>query len=134
MEQGPYKDYELRPTSDDAEKMSDVLGKFVEPYVEHTDSEESYRKLITLAILAWNVSLLPEKDGQFIIDGVFEEGLPKREAELKTGLREIVDQLVARKRAYFSKYRRQIIDFDVVDLGDQYYLSVASTPPDDEDA
>ncbi len=131
IEQGPYKDYKLVPTSDDTEKMSDVLGKFVEPYVEYTDLEDSYRKLITLAILAWNASLLPEKDGQFLIDGVFEKGLPKRETEIKTGLREIVDQLVARKQAYFSRYRRQIIDFDVVDLGDQYYLSVASTPDDE---
>ena len=131
IEQGPYKDYELLPASDDADKMSFILGKFVEPYVEFTDSEESYRKLITLAVLAWNASLLPEKDGQFIIDGVFEKGLPKRETELRAGLMEIVDQLFARKKAYFSKYRRQIIDFDVVDLGDQYYISVASTVEDD---
>jgi hypothetical protein len=131
IEQGPYKDYELVPTLDDTEKMSDVLGKFVEPFVEYTDSEESYRKLITLAVLAWNASLLPKKDRQFMINGVFEQGLPESETELKAGLREIVDQLVERKQAYFSKYRRQIIDFDVVDLGDQYYLSVASTINDE---
>ena len=131
IEQGPYKDYQFLPASDDAEKMSVILRKFVEPYIEYTDSEESYRKLITLAVMAWNVSLLPEKDGQFLIDGVFEKGLPNRDTELIAGLREIVDSLVARKKAYFSKYRRQIIDFDVQDLGDHYYISVASTIEDD---
>ena len=70
-------------------------------------------------------------DGQFLIDGVFEKGLPNRDTELIAGLREIVDSLVARKKAYFSKYRRQIIDFDVQDLGDHYYISVASTIEDD---
>lgn len=131
LAQGPFKDYQLSPNSDDAEKMSEILGKFIEPYIEYTDSEESYRKLIVLAVLAWNASLLPEKDGQAMIDAVFEQGLPKRETELRAGLREIVDQLVARKKAYFSKYRRQIVEFDVVDLGDQYYLSVASTVEDE---
>lgn len=125
--QGPFKDYEILPTSEGAEKMSVILKKFVGPYVEFTDSEESYRKLITLAVMAWNASLLPEKDGQFLIDSVFEKGLPKGETELIAGLREIVDSLVARKKAYFSKYRRSIIEFDVIDLGDQYYISVAST-------
>ena len=130
MEQGPYKDYELVPASDDTVKMSIVLGEFIEPYVEYTDSEESYRKLITLAILAWNASLLSEKEQWAMIDRVFDKGFPKNETELKSGLRDIVYQLVARKKAYFSKYRRQIIDFEVVDLGDQYHLSVASTPDD----
>jgi hypothetical protein len=129
--QGPYKDYKLLPASEDAEKMSVILRKFVEPYIEFTNSEESYRKLITLAVLAWNASLLPEKDAQVMIDDVFKKGLPKSETELIAGLREIVDSLVARKKAYFSKYRRQIIDFDVEDLGNQYYISVASIVEDD---
>jgi len=129
--QGPYKDYEILPTSEDAEKMSVILKKFVEPYLEYVDSEESYQKLITLAVMAWNASLLPEEDGQRMIDDIFGKGLPKGETELIAGLREIVDSLVARKKAYFSKYRRQIIDFDVEDLGNQYYISVASIVEDD---
>jgi hypothetical protein len=125
--QGPYKDYEILPPSEDVEKMSVILKKFVEPYIEFTDSEESYRKLITLAVMAWNASLLPEEDGKRMIDDIFGKGLPKGETELIAGLREIVDALVERKKAYFSKVRRQIIEFDVIDLGDQYYISVAST-------
>jgi hypothetical protein len=125
--QGPYKDYEILLTSEDAEKMSVILRKFVEPYLEYVDSEESYQKLITLAVMAWNASLLPEEDGKRMVDDIFGKGLPKGETELIAGLREIVDALVARKKAYFSKYRRSIIEFDVVDLGDQYYISVAST-------
>jgi hypothetical protein len=108
--------------------MSAVLGDFIEPYVEHTDSEESYRKLVTLAIMAWNASLLPETEPQEMIKKVFDEGIPTGTKELKKELSDIVNQLIVRKKAYFSQYKRYIIDFEVVDLGDQYHLSVASTP------
>ena len=131
IKKGPYKNYELIPASDDTVIMSTVLGEFIEPYVEHTDSEESYRKLLTLAVLAWNASFLPEKERRDMIDRVFNEGLPTGTTELKTGLRDIVYHLIARKKAYFSKYKRIIIDFEVFDLGDQYHLSVASTPDDE---
>lgn len=127
VKQGPFREYEI-VRSDEKVKMSVVLGDFIEPYVKHTDSEESYRKLITLAIMAWNASFLPETEQQEMIKKVFDEGIPTSTKELKKGLSDIVNQLIARKKAYFSQYKRHIIDFEVVDLGDQYHLSVASTP------
>ena len=130
IKQGPFQDYELIPASDEKVKMSIVLVEFIEPYVEHTDSEESYRKLLTLAVLAWNASFLPEIEHQDMINRVFDEGLPTETKELRTGLKDIVYQLIARKQAYFSKYKRNIIEFEVVDLGDQYHILVASTPDD----
>jgi hypothetical protein len=130
IDQGPYKDFELRPISGDSEKMSTVLGRFIDPFIDHTDSEESYRKLVSLAVMAWNAALLTNDEGRNFIDQVIEKGLSGEETALKTDLRSIIDQLVERKRKYFSHYRRQIVEFEVVDLGDQYHLMVASTPYD----
>lgn len=127
IEAGPFKDMELRPGPAEAEKMSFVLGRFVEPYIEHADTEEAYRKLLTLAVIAWNASLSSEEEGQILIDQLIEEGLPKGETELKADARAIIDQMVARKRDFFPEYRREIIEFEVVDLGDRYHLAVAST-------
>lgn len=128
IQQGPFQNYELIPASDDQVKMSVILRQFVEPYISQTDSEESYRKLLTLAVLAWNASLLPTSDGREMVDNVFSSGDGDMETDLVPELKEFVHQLIERKQAYFRKYSRSIIDFEVVDLGDQYHVSVASTP------
>jgi len=106
--------------------MSEVLTDFIEPYLEFTDTEEAYRKLLTLAIVAWNTSLLPEEKQQDMIDETLE-AMPETAEEVKTGLREIVNLLMARKKVYFSEYRRMILGYELTDTGKGYYLSVAST-------
>ena len=50
-----------------AEKMSEVILHFAEPFLEECKDEETEKKVIGLAILIWNVSLLPkEKQGQAV--------------------------------------------------------------------
>lgn len=45
-------------------KMSEVLLEFVEPYKQFAQTEEAYRKMLTLAVVAWNASFLPEVERQ----------------------------------------------------------------------
>jgi hypothetical protein len=111
--------------------MSAVLTDFVEPYVDCAETEEGFRKLLTLAVIAWNASFLPEDKQQDMIESVLDAGIPEGEDELKAGLKEIVSMLIARKKAHFSEYTRDIIDFEVTDLGENYHVSVASTPEED---
>jgi len=42
--------------------MSEVLRQFVDPCWHIPDDEESMRKLITTALVAWNAALLPEAE------------------------------------------------------------------------
>ncbi|MFQ6015316.1 MAG: hypothetical protein ACE5NP_07725 [Anaerolineae bacterium] len=107
--------------------MSEVLGDFVEPYMDLADTEEAYHKLLTLAVMAWNASFLPEEEQEEMIDRVLAAGIPAGDDELRAGLKGIVNMLIARKKAYFSEYTRNIIDFEVTDTGQGYHLTVAST-------
>ncbi|MDH7486646.1 MAG: hypothetical protein QHJ81_10280 [Anaerolineae bacterium] len=104
--------------------MSKVLWRFIEPYREFADTEEALRKLLTLAILAWDAALLPKEERPHMIDKVFQT-LPPDE-ELRIGLRGIVDELIERKERYFSQYKRSIIDFELQDRGRDYNLIVVS--------
>jgi hypothetical protein len=108
------------------EKMSDVLEDFIEPYLDSIEGDDAYRKLLTLAALAWNAALLPEGRQEAMIDDVLSKGLPPGSDELAAGLRSIVEGMVERKKAHFSSNRRAIISFELTDLGDQYHLTVAS--------
>ena len=107
--------------------MSEVLTDFVEPYLEFADTDEAYRKLLTLAVTAWNASLLPEEEQRDMVDRIFGEALPAATEELKTDLKEIMSILIARKKKFFSEYTRTIIDFELTDRGRDYHLTVAST-------
>jgi hypothetical protein len=107
--------------------MSEVLTDFVEPYLEFADTDEAQRKLLTLAIMAWNASFLPEEEQQDMINRVLDAGIPTGTEELKAGLKDIVNMLIDRKKVYFSEYTRRIIDYELTDRGRNYHLAVAST-------
>ena len=48
--------------------MSEVIMDFIEPYMESADTYEAQDRLISIAVLAWNASLLPEDRAQKVID------------------------------------------------------------------
>lgn len=108
----------------DGLKMSEVLEAFVAPYRESIDTtRESFTKLLSLAIGAWNVTLLPEKERE----SEFHQLLGALPEEVREDGREIIEQMMERKRRLFSGYRRSILDFEVADTGTGWHLSVIST-------
>lgn len=127
LEHGPFRPDKLIIEPKGQVKMSKVLADFVEPYKKFADTEEAYRKLLTLAIIVWNASFLSEKDQQDKIQSVLDKGMPTGIEELKASLKEIVYALLVRKKMYFSKYTRRIIDFELTDTGKEYRITVAST-------
>lgn len=126
LRQSPFGEREILTTTSGEVKMSEVLIDFIQPYLKFADTKESYRKLVILGIMAWNASLLPKEEGQDMVDSILSSGIPTDDFELKTGLEEIVNALLVRKKAYFSEYRRVIINYDLTDTGEDYHLSVAS--------
>jgi hypothetical protein len=127
LEQGPLHGHKFVIEPSGEEKMSEVLTDFIEPYLEFADTDEAHRKLLTLAVMAWNASFLPEKEQQDMINRVLDAGIPTGTEELKAGLKEIVNMLIVRKKVYFSEYTRKIVDYELTDRGRDYHLAVAST-------
>jgi hypothetical protein len=127
LEQGSLGDLKFVVEPKGQVKMSDVLERFAEPYLEFVDTTEQHRKLFTLAALAWNASFLPPGEQAKMIDEVLGAGFPADAGELKAGLKEIVGALIARKQALFSGYTRKIINFELTDAGNSFHLTVAST-------
>jgi len=103
--------------------MSDVLEEFVEPYRQFAETEDAYRKLLMLAIVAWNVTLFAEKDRLSSLDELLAT-LPE---EAREDGREIIRELMARKQRFFSQHRRMIIDFELTGTAEDWHLSVMST-------
>jgi hypothetical protein len=62
LRQGPFAAEKIVIEPPGQVKMSEVLEAFVEPYIGFADTQEDHRKLLTLAITAWNAALLPEEE------------------------------------------------------------------------
>lgn len=117
----PHQEVIVGPTGDGI-KMSDVLEEFVKPYEQFAETKEAYRKLLTAAIVAWNVMLFPEKDRWSRLDELLGT-LPEN---IREDGKQIIQELMVRKERFFSQHKRMIVDFEVADIGSKKHLSVMS--------
>jgi len=107
--------------------MSDVPVDFMSPYTDLVKTETQYRLLVTLAVLAWNASSLPDPQQQTMIDKVVAAGGSDFTAKTLEQIRSLVQALIARKYTQFAQNTRKIIAFDRRGKWPDYILSVAST-------
>ncbi len=109
------------------EKMSEVLENFVEPYMEHADTLDAYRKLIGIAIIAWNAALLQGAEREKMLEDAYRRLIPAADKQARADFQSIVVALILRKERYFADNRRAILNYRVAKVPTGFYLSVAST-------
>lgn len=107
-------------------KMSEVLESFVAPYVEFTDNRSQRQKLLEIAVVAWNLALLEEKERRSMLEDTIAQFIPINNATAQQDFLEILDEMVARKLEFFAEFKRVIVNFELKDTGREYQLSVAS--------
>ena len=111
------------------EKMSEVLDDFVQPYYNliGDDTLESRRKMLTLAVAAWNVTLLPEDQQEEQIDSLIEKGMPGLSRDDKKAARSLIQSMIDWKQSQFADNKRFIMSFELTETQEGYHLAVAST-------
>jgi hypothetical protein len=127
LEQEPLGDVKFVVEPQGQVKMSDVLERFAEPYLDFAETAEDYRKLFTVAALAWNAAFLPPSEQEKMVDDILGARVPADSGELKKGLTEIVGALIARKQALFADNTRKIVNLELTETASGFHLSVAST-------
>ena len=110
--------------------MSDVLEAFVEPYMNSIEGNEAFRRLLTIATVAWNAALLPEDQRTALIDTALKAGMPGATEVVLAETRSLIASMVERKKTHFASNRRAIVSFELEPRGRDYHLSVASTLDD----
>ncbi len=112
--------------SRDGVRMSEVLEQFIAPYRDWADTEEALHRLLVTAIAAWNIAIFPDQEQNVQLEK-FIGLLPE---EVRENGREIVKEMIERKKKHFARYRRMILDYELVDEGAEYRLHVVSTLDD----
>ncbi|MEL7355701.1 MAG: hypothetical protein AAFV85_14640 [Cyanobacteria bacterium J06634_6] len=128
LEKSVTSKFDAVVTGPQDEKMSDILEAFVEPYEDPDMSLEDRRTLLRLAAIAWNFALIPDPDKRKALkENFFENGIDVTIPAIPAEIEELIEALIARKETYFANNQRYIVNFELEDLGDECYLSVAST-------
>ena len=111
------------------EKMSEVLERFIEPYMTGSaapETELDLRKLLTVAVLAWDIANLSPDQQKAQIDQIIREGVSHKSDADQRLFRTLVEDMIDRKNTHFSTINRTIISFDVRFTGHGYDLTVVS--------
>jgi hypothetical protein len=115
------KRFTLTPNS--KRKMSEILTDFIAPYASKATTEERYRKLVSVAVVAWNASLFPPEERRLMLDSVIDKTMPSGAEDMKM----VIQGLIQRKERYFSDIQRVILSYDLTMTKEGSQLSVAST-------
>ena len=103
----------------------------IEPYQDDVQNDEDWIKLLDLATLAWNLSFFSKREAQQEIEHILQSNQlvsADTEREIKEDLKNIIGQLITRKKRHFSSYKRLIIDFELKNQGNGFHLFVVSLP------
>jgi hypothetical protein len=119
-------DAELRIEPRGAQRMSEVLEAFVDPYLGLASTDNGQRVLLEIASLAWNAAILPEDERQAMLNEVVEKGLPGFQGQAHEELLDLIANMIARKLALFDENKRFILSVELTSA-EGGYLSVIST-------
>lgn len=131
-EKGLLKGRKLLYQPEGYDKMSAVVWDFIEPYREYAPTYEALGKLIVLAILAWNASMLPDDKAKAMVEKVVDsQPLSQSDHDMMI---DVVEDLIERRKKHFAHYTADILDYKLTETEDEFRLSVVSFVRSDEDA
>ena len=113
-------------------KVSAMVIEVMRPYHDMMDTLTAFHNLVILGTIAWNASLLSGPDRtRFLEETISTLPIPKKVRDKE--IRQMIDTMIRRKETLFPQQRYWIVDFEVYETEDEYRLSVASLPVEDQD-
>ena len=105
--------------------MSDAISQLIEPYKDDAPDYNSFSKLVSLACVAWNTSILPQEKQDEAINKIMTVFQGK--IDLGHEVLGLLTELMDGKRKLFPNVSRMIIEYKVTDQGNNFHIAVAST-------
>jgi hypothetical protein len=108
-------------------KMSEILLEFAEPFLNQVYSFEHQEKVIMLAALAWNLSLLGPLSRMLELRKIKKTLKPSDDPEFDQDFQFILQKLISRKKENYDDIKRLITDWQFVQTRQGSHLNVVST-------
>jgi hypothetical protein len=107
-------------------KLSTRILKLAEPLTADADAD-SFKGMIALAVLCWNLALLPENEQERGLHSLVKKVSSNEPAWVAHDVETWARMLLDRKRTLFGDDRRMVGDFQVSAEGNSRHLFVIST-------
>lgn len=109
----------------DAEnKLSETIIDFTEPLLNMCRSYKDKEKILSLAILVWNMCIIPKKEAEALRKSLCKNICGNDQQAIKD-MDEIVNYLIARKNYLFKDDKRFIVSYNITKRKGGLYLDVA---------
>ena len=131
--QSIHPDMKFDSTAKKPEKMSEILISFAEPLLENAHTYADYENAISIAIVAWNLSLLPSEALDDTVNALENVLSASGNAEINSeNMFQVVDHLKKRKQQLFPDIYRMIVDYELIDTDQGFHLNVISNAADEK--
>jgi hypothetical protein len=109
-------------------KMSDVFVEYAEPLLDPSVPYSEQDRVIKMAVMCWNLSLLPKDEREALLRDGF---VKSKEPSLSDGVNIIVsmvEEMIERKERLFANDKRMIIEWNIEPGADEELLTIAYMP------
>jgi hypothetical protein len=106
-------------------RVSEILMEFAEPWLDHVETDDQRRVVISIAVLAWNLARLPDSERRDA------KNLEMAEKVGEAGM-SILNEMIARKLILYPEEKRIILDFEITADGGRMRVDVATSPSPEE--
>lgn len=115
-------------------KMSAVILEIVDPYLKlYEGNEIRIRKIISLAISIWNMSLLPQKEQIALENQLINQIVPEGgDAKDVAAMIQLIEALKERKRKISHGIRKYIVGYELSINHQSINLQISSQPLKEE--
>ena len=109
-------------------KISEAILTLAEPLRAHYREPHRLQAIISMAVMAWNISLFPDEE-HAQVQGMLLQSLPPQLSGEDVGvLLSTMDTLIARKRLLYPQIREYILTHQLTLVDDKVTLTVGTAP------
>ena len=116
-----------RPISSAGGDMSNTLIDFAQPALDETNGDDAYRSALTLAVMAWNISLLPAEKRERVVESRLQPVLELYRERDRDTAKQVLEMLIQRKLDKFSAWPGFILGFELDQDMDPPSLTVTTS-------
>lgn len=109
---------------DDGNKLSDVITDFAGPLLNMSLRFSDHEKMLSLAILIWNMCIVHQSKADKVIED-FHKNILKDNNQAIDDADEIINYLIARKKHFYKDDKRFIVSYNVKNTKQGLHLEVA---------
>jgi hypothetical protein len=108
------------------ESISGALTKIIEPYRQFANNKPQLEKLLLVAMVAWNTTVVPENDAKKLLKMLIGQ-MKMSDVEDQAFFIGLIAEFVSRKQQFYPNDKRLIVSTTVRETKGRFDIQAAST-------